>query len=76
METHPMGVFVRIHIDLDKCQDPQEVKAWTGVCPVGIFKLVNGQPVVVEENEDECTFCGLCLQACPGGAIRIEKLYE
>jgi NAD-dependent dihydropyrimidine dehydrogenase PreA subunit len=43
---------------------------------VGIFKLVNGQPVVVEENEDECTFCGLCLQACPSGAIRIEKLYE
>lgn len=71
-----MGLFVKVHIDPEKCKDPDEVKAWAGVCPVGIFKMRDGRPVVVEDNEDECTFCGLCLQACRSGAIKIEKLYE
>ena len=71
-----MGLFVRVHIDQEKCGNPEEVKAWAGVCPVGIFKMNDAKPVVLEENEDECTFCGLCLQACPSGAIKIEKLYE
>ncbi|MFZ7126463.1 MAG: 4Fe-4S binding protein [Desulfobacterales bacterium] len=71
-----MGEFVRVLIDQQKCTNPDEVEAWVGVCPVGIFKMKDGKPCVVEENEDECTFCGLCLQACRSGAITIEKLYE
>jgi len=30
---------------------------------------------VVEENEDECTLCDLCLERCPTGAIVIRTLY-
>ncbi|RJR53224.1 MAG: ferredoxin [Desulfobacteraceae bacterium] len=71
-----MGVFVRIVIDQEKCVDPDRDKAWMGVCPLGIFELRNGRPSVVEENEDECTLCGLCLDACKTGAVKIRKLYE
>lgn len=71
-----MGLFVKVHINPEKCNDLKEMKAWAGVCPVGIFKMKSGNLVVVEENEDECTFCGLCLQSCRNGAVRIEKLYE
>ena len=71
-----MGEFVRIIIDQDKCGNLDEVKAWAGVCPVGLFEMINDRPSVVEENEDECTLCGLCLEACQSGAVKIEKLYE
>jgi NAD-dependent dihydropyrimidine dehydrogenase PreA subunit len=71
-----MGVFIKVLIDPEKCQSPDEVKAWVDVCPVGIFKMKGGKPYVIEENEDECTFCGLCLQVCRKGAVKIEKLYE
>jgi len=71
-----MGEFIRVVIDQEKCGDPDEVKVWAGVCPVGIFEMKNGRPSVAEENEDECTLCGLCLEACRNGAVTIEKLYE
>ena len=71
-----MGEFVRVVIDQEKCGDPDGVKRWIGVCPLGMFELKNGRPTVVEENEDECTLCGLCLDACKTGAVKIQKLYE
>jgi len=71
-----MGEFIRVLIDREKCNDQNEVKAWVGVCPVEIFELKNKQPFVIEENEDECTLCELCLKACSTGAITIQKLYE
>ncbi len=71
-----MGEFVRIVIDENKCGDAGEAESWINICPVGVFELVDGRPQVVEENEDECTFCGLCLDACPNGAITIIKLYD
>lgn len=71
-----MGEFVRVVIDQEKCGNHDEVKAWIGACPVGIFEMKDRRPSVVEENEDECTLCGLCLEACPKGAVTIEKLYE
>ena len=47
------------------------------VCPVDIFAFKDGKMVVVEESQDECTLCDLCLQACqPYEAIRIVRLYE
>ena len=71
-----MGEFIKIEIDLTKCSDKSSVAKWVQVCPVNIFKEVNGRPVVVEENEDECTLCMLCAEAFPSGAVRIKKLYE
>ena len=71
-----MGEFIKVDIDLSSCTDISEAAKWVEVCPVNIFKLKDGQPVVVEENEDECTLCMLCIDAFPKAAIKIHKLYE
>ena len=71
-----MGEFIRVDIDLSKCTDMSDVGKWVQVCPVNIFKVEDDQPAVVEENEDECTLCMLCVEAFPPGAIIIHKLYE
>jgi NAD-dependent dihydropyrimidine dehydrogenase PreA subunit len=71
-----MGEFIKVDIDLSKCGDMSDAVKWVQVCPVNIFTLENSQPVVVEENEDECTLCMLCIEAFPSGAVTIYKLYE
>ena len=71
-----MGEFISVDIDLSKCGDMSDAAKWVQVCPVNIFAVENNQPVVVEENEDECTLCMLCVEAFPHGAITIHKLYE
>ena len=71
-----MGEFINVEIDLSQCADTSEASKWVEVCPVNIFKLENGQPVVVAENEDECTLCMLCIDAFPQGTVVIRKLYE
>ena len=71
-----MGEFIKVEIDLSKCVDMSDVDNWVQVCPVNIFKTAGRQPVVVEENEDECTLCMLCIEAFPQDAITIHKLYE
>lgn len=71
-----MGEFVHIVIDEKKFVNSDDMKACANSCPVGIFEMKSGRLHVVEENEDECTFCGLCIEASPNGAIKIEKLYE
>lgn len=71
-----MGEFISVIIDQDKCGDIEEVATWVQVCPVSIFEIKNGIPVVIEDNEDECTLCGRCLTACETGTIVIKKHYE
>ncbi len=71
-----MGEFIKVEIDLDKCTGMQEITDWVQVCPVNIFEIHDNRPVVIEENEDECTLCMLCVEACKTDAIRIHKLYE
>jgi len=71
-----MGEFIQVVIDQEKCRNQNEVKAWINICPVEIFEMQNNQPSVKEENEDECTLCMLCIEACPTGAVTIQKLYE
>ncbi len=71
-----MGEFIRVVIDHEKSGDQDQIKKWMGICPVGIFKMQDKQPSVVEENEDECTLCMLCLEAGPSGAVTIKKLYD
>ena len=71
-----MGEFIKVKIDLTKCLHTSDVAKWVGVCPVNIFKVEDNRPVVVEENEDECTLCLLCVDAFPPGAVVIHKLYE
>ena len=71
-----MGEFIQIKIDYDKCGEPNECEEWVRICPVNIFKMEGDRPVVIEENEDECTLCELCLQTGVPGTITIVKLYE
>jgi len=43
---------------------------------VSIFAEDGEYPKAVDANEDECTLCGLCLEACRPKAIKVRKLYE
>lgn len=69
-----MGMFVRLRLEGERCA--AGCAKCASVCPVDIFHAEGGRVVVVAENEDECTLCGLCLEACPNLAVRIIKLYE
>ncbi len=71
-----MGEFIHVEIDLKNNWKGLVPLKWVHVCPVNIFKIENNRPVVVEENEDECTLCMLCVNACKSGTITIHKLYD
>jgi NAD-dependent dihydropyrimidine dehydrogenase PreA subunit len=71
-----MSEFINIVVDLDKCSGIHKCGECVRVCPVNIFSANDDTPKVLEANEDECTLCDLCLQACEVNAISIRKLYE
>lgn len=68
-----MGLFITVEIDRSKCKNG--CRNCIEVCPVDIFAWIDGALVSVEENEDECTLCDLCLERCPSGAVKIVKHY-
>jgi len=70
-------MFIRVEVDPQAAADAELAKKLVEVCPVNIFDLdADGKAVVVQENEDECVLCDLCVQAAPPGRVRIVKLYE
>ena len=72
-----MPMFVHLEIDPDVAADRELAAKLVEVCPVNIFAQdAEGRAVVVEENEDECVLCDLCVQAAPAGKVRVIKLYE
>ena len=72
-----MPMFVHLEVDADVAADTELAKKLVEVCPVNIFEQdADGKCVVVEENEDECVLCDLCVQAAPEGRVRVIKLYE
>lgn len=72
-----MPMFVHVEIDDEVAGDAELAKKLVDVCPVNIFALdANGRAAIVEENEDECVLCDLCVQAAPPGQVRVIKLYE
>jgi NAD-dependent dihydropyrimidine dehydrogenase PreA subunit len=72
-----MPMFVHVEIDDDAAGDRELAKKLVEVCPVNIFELdTEGRAIIVEENEDECVLCDLCVQAAPDGKVRVIKLYE
>jgi ferredoxin len=71
-----MGEFIKIEIDSGKCAGIDDCGRCIQVCPVNIFMKSGDVPVAVEENEDECTLCQLCIEACRPRAVIIHKLYE
>ncbi len=72
-----MPMFIHVEIDPDVAANEELAKQLVEVCPVNIFALDDrGHAVVVEENQDECVLCDLCVQAAPEGKVRVIKLYE
>ncbi len=70
-------MFIRVEVDAKAAADTELAKKLAEVCPVDIFDLDGeGKARVVEENEDECVLCDLCVQAAPSGQVRVVKLYE
>ena len=59
---------VKINYDLCKGIDCGEC---VNVCPMDVFE-VDGDKVIVAK-EDECTYCGVCLDSCPNNAIILEE---
>jgi NAD-dependent dihydropyrimidine dehydrogenase PreA subunit len=71
------GMFIDVKVDAKVAADPALAKKLTEVCPVNIFtQEKDGRLRIVEENLDECVLCDLCVQAAPGGGVRVVKLYE
>ena len=71
------SMFIRVEVDPKAAADRELAKKLVEVCPVSIFDLDDeGNARVVEENEDECVLCDLCVQAAPPGQVRVVKLYE
>jgi len=71
------SMFIRVEVEPAAAADPELAKKLAEVCPVDIFELDSeGKARVVEENEDECVLCDLCVQAAPPGQVRVIKLYE
>jgi len=71
-----MSEFIRVEIDMNGCIGIGKCGKCVRVCPVNIFEAEGEQPVIVEQNQDECTLCNLCLDECTPDAIVIVKLYE
>jgi NAD-dependent dihydropyrimidine dehydrogenase PreA subunit len=69
-------MFIRCEVDEPAASDAEVAKRLASVCPVDIFADDAGRVRIIEENEDECILCGLCLEAAPQGAVRIIKLYD
>ncbi len=71
------SMFIRVEVEPAAAADAELAKKLAEVCPVDIFELDGeGKARVVEENEDECVLCDLCVQAAPPGQVRVVKLYE
>jgi ferredoxin len=71
-----MGVFIKVEINSGECVGIDDCGQCIRVCPVNIFIKNDDMPVAVEENEDECTLCELCIEACRPRAVIIHRLYE
>ena len=71
-----MGMFVSLKIDGELCEAPQaNCRRCVDICPVDAFRLESGKVVTIFDNEDECTFCNMCVEECPRAALKVVKLY-
>ena len=71
-----MGLFVELKIDQSRFPTREDRERLAGVCPVDAFVVDDEGLRPHPENEDECTFCDLCVQKAPPGAIKVVKTYE
>jgi NAD-dependent dihydropyrimidine dehydrogenase PreA subunit len=69
-------VFIRVEVDASVASDADLAKKLEEACPVDIFAASEGGVEIVEENQDECVLCALCLDAAPDDAVTVHKLYD
>jgi len=71
------GIFIAVEVEDSAAADPELAARLAEVCPVDIFAVSgSGTLELVDENVDECVLCRLCLDAAPGGAVKIIKRYD
>jgi ferredoxin-like protein FixX len=70
-----VGTFIEIRLD-PSTFGPEQARRLVSACPVDIYAVEAGQPVVQPDEVDECTLCELCLDLAAPGAIVIRKLYK
>jgi NAD-dependent dihydropyrimidine dehydrogenase PreA subunit len=71
------GTFIAVEVDEAVAADAELARKLTEACPVDIFAQADaGALELVEKNLDECVLCRLCLDAAPGGAVKVIKLYD
>ena len=71
------GLFIAIEVDDGAAADAALAAKLTEACPVDIFaQASDGALEIVQQNLDECVLCRLCLDAAPGGAVSVIKLYD
>ncbi len=63
------GECMSVIIDYDKCTGA-ECAECVNACPMEVFEI-QGDKVVVA-HEDECTFCMVCEDVCPTGAVKVK----
>ena len=70
-------MFIAVEVDDEAAADAALAHALAEACPVDIFAEGEGGSVaIVQDSLDECVLCRLCLDAAPGGAIKVIKLYD
>jgi NAD-dependent dihydropyrimidine dehydrogenase PreA subunit len=70
------AIFIGIEVDDAVAGDAGLAAKLEEVCPVSIFASAGGKVEIVDENIDECILCSLCIQAAPGGTVKVHKLYS
>jgi NAD-dependent dihydropyrimidine dehydrogenase PreA subunit len=71
------ALFIAVEVDDAAAADTELARKLTEACPVDIYaQNGDGTLELVEKNLDECVLCRLCLDAAPGGAVKIIKLYD
>jgi ferredoxin-like protein FixX len=71
------AIFIGIEVDDALARDPEVAARLAEVCPVDIYaQKPDGTLGIVEGSLDECVLCRLCLDATPGGGVKVLKLYE
>ena len=69
-------LLINVEVDESVAGDPELAAKLEEVCPVDIFKAVDGRVQIVEDNLDECVLCELCINAAPPGTVKVIKLYS
>jgi len=70
------AVFIELQVIEERCVREPGCRECVQSCPVDIFaRQDQGPALVIEENQDECILCDLCLERCPVQAVVLRKLY-